>query len=164
VRRRLLVFALVLASCVGCDHAAKQVATELLAPGSGILLLGGLVQLELVSNPGAFLSMGAGLPEPVRHLLLIGVVPLLLIAVGVFVWRSPATQPVHVVALGLVAGGGFANWLDRVLGDGSVTDFVSLGVGALRTGIFNLADVAIVLGILLLLRPGTQAPEGPAGS
>ncbi|MEN8161423.1 MAG: signal peptidase II, partial [Myxococcota bacterium] len=83
MRRRLLVFAFVLASCVGCDHAAKQVATEWLAPGGGLVLLGGLVQLELVSNPGAFLSMGAGLPEPVRHLLLIGVVPLLLLGVGV---------------------------------------------------------------------------------
>ncbi|MEN8162170.1 MAG: signal peptidase II [Myxococcota bacterium] len=69
-----------------------------------------------------------------------------------------------MVALGLVAGGGFANWLDRVLGDGSVTDFVSLGVGALRTGIFNLADVAIVLGVLLLLRVGSRAAEEPAGS
>ena len=62
VRRRLLVFAVVLASCVGCDHAAKQVATEWLGGGPGLVLLGGFVQFELVHNPGAFLSLGAGLP------------------------------------------------------------------------------------------------------
>jgi signal peptidase II len=47
-----------------------------------------------------------------------------------------------------------------VIDDGAVTDFVSLGVGGLRTGIFNLADIAIVLGLLLFLRAGaTPVPE-----
>lgn len=164
VRRRLLVFAFVLASCVGCDHAAKQVATEWLGAGPGLVLLGGFVQLELVHNPGAFLSLGAGLPETVRQLLLMGAVPLLLVGVGVFVWRSAANTSLQVVALGLVTGGGLANWLDRVMDDGAVTDFVSLGIGALRTGIFNLADVAIVLGVLLLLRVGPRTTERHAES
>jgi signal peptidase II len=96
--------------------------------------------------------------------LLTGAVPLLLVGVGVFVWRSAANTSLHVVALGLVAGGGLANWLDRVVDDGAVTDFVSLGIGTLRTGIFNLADVAIVLGVLLLLRNGPRTTESPAES
>ena len=162
--RRLLVFAFVLATCVGCDHATKQVATEWLGASPGLALLGGFVQLELVQNPGAFLSFGAGLPEIVRQLLLMGAVPLLLIGVGVFVWRSEAHTRLQVVALGLVTGGGLANWLDRVMDDGAVIDFVSLGIGALRTGIFNLADVAIVLGVLLLLRARSRGTGSPAES
>ncbi len=164
MRSRLLVFVFVLATCVGCDHAAKQVAIEWLVAGRALALLGGFVQLELVANPGAFLSLGAGLPEPVRQLLLMGVVPLLLVALGVFVWRSPAATRLQAVALGLVAGGGLANWIDRVMDDGAVTDFVSVGFGPLRTGIFNLADVAIVLGVLLLLRRGRGATEASSGS
>jgi signal peptidase II len=168
LRRRLLVFGFVLVACLGCDHAAKQVAEQWLGQGRGISLLGGVVQLELVANPGAFLSLGAGLPEALRHLLLIGLVPLALALVSWLVWRSPGASRAQAVALGLVAGGGLANWLDRVLDDGAVTDFVSLGLGALRTGIFNLADVAIVAGLLLLLRAGAASsamekpPTGPA--
>jgi signal peptidase II len=166
---RLLVFAFVLVACVGCDHAAKQAAEQWLGHGGGVSLLAGVVQLELVANPGAFLSLGAGLPEALRHVVLIGLAPLVLALVSWWVWRSPGASRAHAVALGLVAGGGLANWLDRVIDDGAVTDFVSLGLGALRTGIFNLADVAIVAGVLLLLRAGagsraTDAPRGGAAS
>jgi signal peptidase II len=152
LRRRLLVFAFVLLTCVGCDHAAKQVAVQLLAEGRVHSLLGGVVQLHLVANPGAFLSLGAELPEALRQLLLIGLVPLALLLVTWLVWRAPGASRAQAIALGLVAGGGLANWIDRVMDDGAVVDYVSLGLGALRTGIFNLADVAIVAGVLLLLR------------
>lgn len=60
----------------------------------------------------------------------------------------------------MIVGGGLANWLDRMLHDGAVTDFVSLGLGPLRTGIFNVADVAIVAGLLLLVLPGGLARAG----
>ena len=160
MKRNLLAFALVGLACVGCDHATKHVATQLLTPGGGLSLLGGLVELELVANPGAFLSVGAGLPDAVRHFVLIGLVPLALGAVGWLVWRSPGAPRAQIVALGLVTGGGLANWLDRVMDDGAVTDFVSLGLGGLRTGIFNLADLAIVAGVLLLLRSsGASRPR-----
>jgi signal peptidase II len=157
LRRRLFVFAFVLAACVGCDHATKQAAAQWLGHGGALSLLGGVVQLHLVANPGAFLSLGAGWPEVVRHFVLIGLVPLALALVGWLAWRSAGASRAHVVALGLVAGGGLANWLDRVRDDGAVTDFVSLGLGALRTGIFNLADVAIVAGTLLLFHGAARA-------
>ena len=51
-------------------------------------------------------------------------------------------------------GGGFSNLIDRLLNDGAVVDFVSVGVGNLRTGIFNLADGAIMLGAGILLAWG----------
>ncbi len=155
--RRLWVFGVVLASCVGCDHATKQVAEQWLAGDAGFGLAGGVVHLQLALNPGAFLSLGAELPEVVRELVLMGLVPLGLALLGFFVWRSPQASRTQLVALGLVAGGGLANWLDRLLNGGAVTDFVSLGVGHLRTGIFNVADVAIVAGVLLLLRAGTAS-------
>ena len=65
------------------------------------------------------------------------------------------------LALALVSGGGIGNWLDRVLHDGAVTDFVSIGVGSLRTGVFNLADLAVVAGVCLLLVSTGHAAEEP---
>jgi signal peptidase II len=46
---------------------------------------------------------------------------------------------------------GLGNWPDRVLHEGSVTDFVSVGVGRFRTRVFDLADVAVVAGVELLV-------------
>ena len=87
-----------------------------------------------------------------RHLLLLGLVP------AVARDRVPqlsrargGLSRAQWLALALVAGGGIGNWLDRVLHDGTVTDFVSVGLGGLRTGIFNLADLAVVAGVCVLL-------------
>ncbi len=161
-RAALSLFSVVLVVCVGCDHASKHAAGLLLTSAERITLAGGLVQFQLTSNPGAFLSAGAGLPEPVRHVLLVGLVPILLTFICFHFLRSSRASRGEWMALGLVAGGGLGNWLDRVLHDGAVTDFVSVGVGPLRTGIFNLADVAIVAGVLLLvwLIAGRASAEG----
>jgi signal peptidase II len=59
--------------------------------------------------------------------------------------------PLRFVALVLVLAGGVGNQLDRVLQAGLVTDFINLGVGPLRTGIFNVADVAITCGAIGLI-------------
>ena len=48
----------------------------------------------------------------------------------------------------LIAGGG-SNWLDRIT-RGSVIDFLNVGIGPVRTGVFNVADVAIVMGVALI--------------
>ncbi|MFI5317250.1 MAG: signal peptidase II [Myxococcota bacterium] len=156
---RLTTFAIVLAACIGCDQAAKQAAGALLGGGERVALLGDAVRFELVSNPGAFLSLGAGLPEALRSTLLIGLVPVLLgcVLFG-FVWRAQATRG-ELVAVALVIGGGIGNWLDRLTHGGAVTDFVSVGLGPLRTGIFNLADVAVMVGVALLLLCARAAPR-----
>ncbi len=164
MKRHLWMFSFVLLACVGCDHAVKQAAEQLLADSGRVVLLGGVVHLQLVANPGAFLSLGAELPESVRQLVLIGFVPLLLAGIGWLVLRAPGASREQALAFGLIAGGGLANWLDRVRGDGSVTDFVSLGLGPLRTGIFNLADVAIVLGLGLFLYANAQWPRAEPGA
>ena len=160
-RAHLLIFTLVLAACVGCDHASKRVAESLLAGAPTLSFAWDAVRFELVSNPGAFLSLGAELPEALRMLILIGLVPVVLTLVCAYVLRDAPSSPLTIAALGLVAGGGLGNWIDRLLNAGAVTDFVSLGVGPLRTGIFNLADLAVVAGtILLLLSLRRAADEG----
>jgi signal peptidase II len=150
-RRTWLTFLIVLASCVGCDHATKRVAEAWLADAGVRSFAGEAVRFELASNPGAFLSFGADLPEPVRELLLLVAVPLLITFVCLHFARHVRLSRAQGLALALVAGGGIGNWLDRVLNDGVVTDFVSIGLFGLRTGIFNLADVAVVAGVAVLL-------------
>jgi len=150
-RRPSIGFAMILVACVGCDHASKQVAASLLADSAGLELAGGVLRFQLASNPGAFLSLGAGLAEALRSFLLMGLVPVLIGLVCLYFATSAGVSRAQLAALAVLSGGGFGNWLDRVLHDGAVTDFVSVGIGRFRTGIFNLADLAVVAGVVWLL-------------
>jgi signal peptidase II len=162
--RRLILFACVSTLVIGCDHATKVAATALLDPSSALSLASGLVRLELVHNPGAFLSLGAGLPAWARAVVFLGLIPLSVLAASVLALRRTSSRGVSLLAGALLAGGGLANWLDRLAHSGLVTDFVSVGVGRLRTGIFNLADVAIVAGALLLYASSSRLGREPRAS
>lgn len=160
---------LVLLCCVGCDQAVKAIAKGALASSPPVLLLDGAVRLQYTENPGAFLSLGAELPAGLRFLLgvvLVGATQLALLA---FLLQTRALSTWQRVGFSLFLAGGLGNWLDRLLNEGRVIDFVSLGVGALHTGIFNVADVAITAGILMVLVARRQlAAQGdgapPAGA
>lgn len=58
--------------------------------------------------------------------------------------------PSGVFAVALIFSGGVSNLFDRLAYDGSVVDFINIGIGPVRTGIFNVADVAITVGVLIL--------------
>ena len=147
---------LLLLCCVGCDQAVKAIAKGALASSPPLLLLDGAVRLQYTENPGAFLSLGAGLPAGIRFLLgvvLVGATQLALLA---FLLRTRTLSTWQRLGFSLFLAGGLGNWLDRLLNEGRVIDFVSLGVGGLHTGIFNVADVAITAGILTVLVGGQQ--------
>src|SRR5208283_5058245 len=132
----------------------------LLAGGAAQSFLGDSLRLQLVQNPGAFLSLGASLPEHLRFALFTGAVGVLLLGlIAVSLFARPL-RPWRCIALALVAGGGISNLIDRLIHDGRVTDFLNLGIGSLRTGIFNVADMAILFGALLLvLKRGAGLPQ-----
>jgi signal peptidase II len=152
-QRTRLAFLALASLIVGCDHAVKHAARAALDARPPLSLAGDVVRFQLAHNTGGFLSLGERLPDGWREAFFLLAAPLgvALLAAGAF--RSAARRRATLAGLALLCGGGFANWLDRLLSGGTVTDFVSLGVGPLRTGIFNVADVAILAGALLLLVP-----------
>jgi signal peptidase II len=158
---RFIVVMLTLCCCVGCDQVSKSAARSLLQSGVTESLLSDSLRLQLTQNPGSFLSLGASLPGQLRFILFTAAVAIILVGLvwaALFVRRLSTAR---FVALALVAGGGLSNLIDRLLYDGRVTDFLNVGIGSLRTGIFNLADMAILAGALLFLlemRAGTSTP------
>jgi signal peptidase II len=64
---------------------------------------------------------------------------------------SKAVDRIGVTALALIFAGGTSNLGDRIVYGGYVVDFVQMGIGPLRTGVFNIADMAIMAGAFLLL-------------
>ncbi|MBZ4418491.1 signal peptidase II [Myxococcus sp. RHSTA-1-4] len=160
---RLTLVTLVLAGTVGCDQATKQLAISGLRGAPGQSFLGGLFRLTYAENPGAFLSLFGGLPRIAQFWLLTAGVGVLLFGMLAYLMASGRPGRLHFVALALCVGGGLSNWFDRLTNDGRVVDFMILGVGPVRTGVFNVADIAIMLGIGLFLL-GSPAPRRPASA
>lgn len=155
----------VLATSVGCDQATKRVAVSMLKDGPVHSYLMDTVRLQYAENPGAFLSMGAGMPLWARQWVFTVGVGLLLVGFAVAAVGMRALPTSRVVALAALAGGGLGNWVDRVMQNGVVVDFMNLGIGPVRTGIFNVADLAIVAGALILAIPikATPSPDAAVG-
>jgi signal peptidase II len=149
--RRLLLILTILVSCVGCDQTTKLVARTYLPPTERVSLLGDGIRLEIATNYGAFLSMGESIPQPWRAVLLSVGVAVLLVGVFAYALFHGSGNPLIVSALGMVAGGGLSNLIDRWVYGGYVLDFLNVGIGPVRTGIFNVADVCILVGVFLFL-------------
>jgi signal peptidase II len=158
-RLALLAFLGVALLTAGCDHAVKHAAREALGDGAVHSFMSGVVRFQLVHNAGGFLSFGARLAPALRDAFFLFAAPLGVGLLAASAFRTAARRRASLAGLALLCGGGLANWLDRVLNAGAVTDFVSLGFGVLRTGIFNVADVAILAGAALLLVPLSAREE-----
>lgn len=142
----------ILIGTVGCDQVSKTVARDSIAVTGPHSYFGGTVRLETTENPGAFMNLGQHWPQPYRFLFLQAGVMLTLAGAAFVLWRR-RNGLLFTTALALVLAGGLGNLLDRLWKD-SVTDFLFVGWGPVHTGIFNVADVAIVAGVLLIAFEG----------
>jgi signal peptidase II len=124
-------------------------------------LCGGIMELRLAENPGAFLSVGALLPNPIRFILFTLGVGAGLVALAAYLVSRVRLDPWRFIGLSLVLAGGMSNLLDRLLRHGLVTDFMTLRVGPFHTGVFNSADVLLVLGVGVIVY--TFRKRGSAG-
>lgn len=144
-----LVLVLTMAATVGCDRMTKHVASNVLAGTAGWSFLSDSLRLSYVENTGGFLSLGADLPQAVRTAVFTLATGVMLVGAAVmgirFRWNGW-----RAFGLTLFVGGGVSNWIDRAV-HGRVVDFLNVGVGPLRTGVFNMADVAILVGVGIVI-------------
>lgn len=149
--RRFTLMLVVLAACVGCDQVSKHMVRVRLPEAVSYSFWGDLIRLQHTQNHGAFLSLGASLSESLRFAVFVIAVAVALLGMLAYLVRKPGIGAFAIVAISLIAGGGVSNLIDRIVFHGGVTDFLNLGIGPVRTGIFNIADVAIMLGAGMLL-------------
>jgi signal peptidase II len=162
-RQRLLLVAVLLTTTIGCDQATKHIAKNSLRTTPSQSFLGDTFRLTYAENPGAFLSLGAALPDAARFWVLNVGVAVVLVALLFHALVGQKVDPSQAAAYALVVGGGLGNWIDRVMRGGTVVDFMIMGIGSVRTGVFNVADVAIMAGAAVLLLGGTFKKK-PAAS
>jgi signal peptidase II len=148
---KILLILAILAVTVTIDRGTKIAAGSLLADSPTQSCLDGLVSLTYTENPGAMLSMGATLPDGPRFWLLTVGNGVLLLGMAMYMFFAQELTTGLNAGLALMVGGGGSNLFDRIMNDGNVVDFVMINFGPLATGVFNAADVAITLGVLLFL-------------
>jgi signal peptidase II len=148
---KIILIGLILVISVGCDQATKSVAREHLAAAPPISYWGDVFRFHYIENVGAFLGMGSMLSESARFWLLVVVNGVVLLGMLLFIVAARDLKPLNVLGWSLIIGGGVGNLVDRLLYEGAVIDFMNMGLGRLRTGIFNVADVAIVLGLVIVV-------------
>jgi len=139
IRKEIWIVLCVLA----LDQVSKLVVSASMSPGDSVEVLNSFLRLTYVHNPYAAFGIAVGPPK--LHFLFSS------LALGVVVWvllRSSSGLQRH--ALALVLGGALGNILDR-LRTGEVVDFLDVGIRTYRWPVFNLADLAVTGGIVLLV-------------
>jgi signal peptidase II len=154
---RLCLVLGILAGTIGIDQITKVIARQSLSYPV-LSYVWDTVRFQHTENAGAFLSLGAEIDGQTRFwVFTVGVA--LFMAAALWVLLRKTTMPLSTtVALTLVVGGGIGNLIDRAM-KGTVTDFMNVGIGWLRTGIFNVADMVIMLGVAVLIFQSFKKPE-----
>ncbi len=148
---KIIIVSVLLVSCIGCDQATKQIARSNLEYATPHSLFNDFLRLQYAENPGGMMSFGAELHPEVRFWFLTVFVGVMLSGILLYTIFSNKLTRFQVASLTLIVGGGYSNLIDRLLNEGHVIDFLNVGLGSVRTAIFNLADVVILLGALLLM-------------
>lgn len=147
--RYVLIFFLLTAN-ISCDQISKNIVREKMFHLEEISVISTYLKLIKVENTGAFLSLGNTIPQPFKSILLAFLPLLFLTIASVYVFANRSLSLPRVIAISFVIGGGVGNIYDRLV-HGSVTDFLHINLGIVKTGIFNMADVSIMIGMVMLL-------------
>ncbi|APY11316.1 signal peptidase II [Seonamhaeicola sp. S2-3] len=149
-RRSAFIIITIIAS-IAIDQISKVWIRANVTPGTSSEIIGKYFTLHNVENTGAFLGMGSDLNETLRIILLLILPVVVLGFVLRYVFKDKSLGNWSLFAFASIIGGGIANVYDRFV-YGSVTDFwhIDLG-GVFRTGIFNVADVFVSTGMIILV-------------
>jgi signal peptidase II len=138
-----LAIALLVADC-----ATKRVVENHLTVGTPQPLVGEVVRLTLSYNTDAAMGIKlGGNSRPVLAVLSF----LALVVLGVIYHRTGPRDRRRAVGVALVVGGAVGNLIDRLRSPTGVVDFIDFGVAHVRFWTFNVADMGITIGAVLLL-------------
>lgn len=149
--KRSVYILLVIIITIAADQISKIWIRLNVVPGSQSSIIGNYFTLHNVENEGAFLGMGSDLNPTLRLILLLILPIVVLVFVLRYIFKDKSLDNWSLFAFSSIIGGGLANVYDRII-YGSVTDFwhIDLG-GVFRTGIFNMADLSVTTGMIILV-------------
>jgi len=137
----------IVVALVVADWITKALVQRFMDPYQQVDLIGEYLRLTYIFNPGA--AFGIHLGDASRAVFLVLSVVALLALLAMY-WITPARAQGRLTAIALIVGGALGNLVDRVRHEHGVVDFVDIGVGAVRWPVFNVADVAVTAGAVVL--------------
>ena len=136
---------------IAIDQISKFIVRAKIATNEVIELIGDTFIMTKVENSGAFLGMGSELSPTLKWILLLILPVIVLGGVLYYIITNKTLDRLSLIAFCCIVGGGIANVFDRFM-YGSVTDFFHIDLGGVfRTGIFNVADMSVSFGMILLV-------------
>lgn len=142
---------LLIVANIAIDQISKFIVRAKIATNEVIELIGDTFIMTKVENSGAFLGMGSELSPTLKWILLLILPVIVLGGVLYYIITNKTLDRLSLIAFCCIVGGGIANVFDRFM-YGSVTDFFHIDLGGVfRTGIFNVADMSVSFGMILLV-------------
>jgi signal peptidase II len=131
------------------DCATKRAVEQHLAVGQPHPLVGQVVRFTLSYNTNA--AMGIQLGGASRRLVISVLTIAALMVLGLLYHRTRPSERLRLIAVALILGGAAGNLVDRIRSAAGVVDFIDVGVANVRFWTFNVADMGITVGALLLM-------------
>ncbi len=140
-----MLYFVVAALVVILDQASKRIIWEIYKYQGGTDIIDGILRIALSKNEGAILGILSGAKPLLLTITIISIGALIF-----FAYRMRFAPTSKRVYLGLILGGAFGNLIDRIA-SGEVIDFIDMGIGRYRWPTYNVADIAVTIGAVLLI-------------
>jgi signal peptidase II len=150
-KNRNISISILITVSIVLDQLSKVLIRENIDQYSEIKLIGEYFILTNVENSGAFLGMGSDFSPFIKTIFLLILPIIILVCIMIYVYRDKEIDKISLIGFCFIIGGGIANIYDRIM-YGSVTDFLFIDLGGIfKTGIFNIADLSVTTGMILIL-------------
>ena len=136
---------------VACDQGTKDYARKNLKVQETINVINNIFILRYAENDGGFLGVGSNIPQPYKTIVLVLFPIIAIISSLAYLIFSKKLSILQIICISCIIGGGIGNIFDRITNNGFVTDFLNFGIGNIRTGILNFADLSITFGAIFLI-------------
>lgn len=147
--KKIIVVSLVLLN-VGCDQISKSIVRNKIEFYETTEIINDKFILTKVENTGAFLGFGSTLHPVIKNIFLLAIPAIALLGMLAYLLFKTNLNRYYLIGFSFIVGGGIGNVYDRIF-HGSVTDFLHIDLGIVRTGIFNMADVSVMVGSIYIL-------------
>ena len=132
------------------DRVTKYLALTYMKGKQSISLLWNTVIISYVENTGAFLGLGSNWNVYIKYTVLL-IIPIIICFIAIIFCLIRNIEKVKTIIIISIVAGGLSNLFDRLFNNFSVIDFLNFGIGNIRTGILNVADLSVTFGIILFI-------------
>ena len=145
--RKVVYYGGITALIIAVDQITKFAAQQLLPPYQPVEVLGDFFRLTYIYNPGAAFGLHVG---PLSRYIFLALTVVAVAVLASWFRRTRTDDRLRLYAISFVMAGAIGNFIDRVRSPRGVIDFFDVGFAGMRWPVFNIADIGVTVGAILL--------------